>query len=205
MKSRDDVIEKILGEGAVAKLRAGVQDEKEKLDKAGVEHKALAQKGALEKLSELVDGFIAKLTDQPVNPETKQEFISLITTMLTPATTEEVAPEPEMVGQEPEMMKSVKLNEMLIQTQEQQAQDLSTLSAAVKALLPLTTLAEALNGVRDELKAVKGDITLLKIANSGKSRIASKDDGTVIAVDDKELAQKAKEQLNTLDSFWGRG
>lgn len=206
MKSRDDVIDKILGEvGAVAKLRAGVQGEQKRLDSAGVERKALAQKGALEKLSELVDGFIAKLTDQPVNPETKQEFISLITTMLTPAAEEPAAvEETALVGEEPDMMKSIKLMDTLIETQGLIAEKLSALDAQYKALEPLNSLATALNGVRAEIAGVKADVNLLKVANAGKPRIASKAEETAVATseEEKKMVAKATEQLSTLDNFW---
>jgi hypothetical protein len=205
MKSRNDVIDKILGEvGAATKLRAGVQDEQKRLDAAGLERKALAQKGALEKLSDLVEGFIAKLTDQPVAPETKQEFISLITTMLTPATEEPVVEETALVGEEPDMMKSVKLMDTLIETQGAIVDKLAALDAAYKSLEPLNALATALNGVRAEISGVKADINLLKVASAGKPRIASKDDSTAVLTSDEEkrMVAKATEQLSTLDTFW---
>jgi hypothetical protein len=205
MKSRNDVIDKILGEvGAATKLRAGVQDEQKRLDAAGLERKALAQKGALEKLSDLVEGFIAKLTDQPVAPETKQEFISLITTMLTPATEEPAVEETALVGEEPDMMKSVKLMDTLIETQGAIVDKLAALDAAYKSLEPLNALATALNGVRAEISGVKADINLLKVASAGKPRIASKAEETAVLSSDeeKEMVAKATEQLSTLDTFW---
>jgi hypothetical protein len=202
MKSRDSVIEKILGEGAVEGLRKGVQDKKRTLDGQGLEHKALAQKGVLENLAGELDKFLTRITDQAVDPAVKQEFLGMITALITPATEEPVAEaEHEMAALAPEESKAVKLIDALVTTQEQNTQDISLLKDAIKSLEPMNTLAAALNGLRTEIQTVAKDVNLLKAAKAGQSRIASQAQETIVT--DEKMVEKANQQLSTFDPFWG--
>jgi hypothetical protein len=205
MKSRDAVIEKILGEGAIEKMRQGVQDRKRTLDKQGLEHKSLADKGVLENLAGELDKFLSRITDQAVDDAIKQEFLGMVTALLTPTTTEpEAAAEEEMTALEPEVAKSVSFVELidtLVTTQETQAHDIAALDKSIKDLGPLTTLAAALNGLRTEIQSVAKDVNALKAAKAGQPRIASQDAKTVVT--DKKMVDEANKQLETFDSFWG--
>lgn len=208
MKSRDDVIEKILGEGAVAGLRQRAQDEKARLDKQGLQHKALNQKGILENLTAKLDTFLGQVTDQPIDGEKKQEFLAMVMALL-PAAETEPTPEAEMTEEQtmlaPEETKAVKLIDALVTTQEQQSKDIAAIVDAINALAPMNTLGEAFKSLDGKVTKLASDVNLLKIAKSGQARIASQDKGAQIQStdDEKAMVAKAAEQLSTIDPFWG--
>ena len=215
MADKDKVLDSLAETPGLAKLfRKNVRNVKRALDEAGIEHKekdVTAVKGIVEDLDAAIATCIAGITDDTAKVEAlTQSMHDAIFAALTKGATaetpeEDIAEEmeadaiteaPPAEDLTPVMNKQVNLLDRLITSQEALVEDGTQTRDAIK------TVADAIKPLADVPKVVKAmerRIKALEDRLSGKPRRASIDDSTV--VDDDELTEKAKEQLDAYEEL----
>lgn len=215
MADKDKVLDSLAETPGLAKLfRKNVRNVKRTLDEAGIEHKEkdlTAVKGIVEDLDTAIAEFAAKLTDGADKETLIQELHEAVMEALTKgphaepdednAETEmeydaETEPAPAAGDMAPVMSKQVNLLDRLITSQEALVEDSTKTRDSIKtvadAIKPLAQVPTAVKAMEKRIKALEDRL-------SGKPRRASIDESTV--VDDDELTEKAKEQLETFEEL----
>jgi uncharacterized protein YoxC len=183
------------------------------LDEAGIEHKekdVTAVKGIIDDLDAAIAEFAAKISEgdaETLKIELRNAIMAALSksTAETPeedmteemeadTTTAEPLPEEDLT---PVMNKQVNLLDRLITSQESLVEDSAQTRDAIKTV---ADVVKPLAEVPKSVKAMEKRIKALEDRLSGKPRRASIDESTI--VDDDELTQKAKEQLDAIEELF---
>lgn len=219
MANKDKVLDDLAQTPELAQeFRRGVRNVKRALDKAGIEHKEkdrTAIKGILEDLDAAIAACVASVTDDSAKAETlQQELHEAILEALTkgphtePDEDNTMIEEEEVDGEtEPEATpaedltplanKQIKLLDRLITSQEAIVEHDGEVRDAIKRV---ASAVAPLADVPKSMKAMEKRIKALEERFAGKPRRASIDEAT--QVDDEELTEKAKEQLENLEELF---
>lgn len=214
--NRDQVLDNLLKvPDAAKKFRKNINAIGKALEQQGLTHKAVEEtdnKALLEDVNTLVAKIAGKFSDTPDPAVVADVTQMLITGMAAMAPAADDAEDPAdeaadtptedaMAMAAPAMSaKQVKLLDVLVTSQEAQANDMGDLSEAMKAIAEaVKPIPEAQKAINDAMETFNKRLKAVEDKLGGAPRRASVDESTV--VNDAELTAKAKEQTEKFEEF----